>query len=436
MKGRFIAIGGLASTVAASVVSSVDLQHAIFPSSSDSLLHQLYGDLLRPHDGQGHTEEVGSWLQNGRVMEFGLDPDEDLEFQAQCGFYQKHPVEFPDDDWSGDLPLFSGIVSFAHVPVAQCFEHRHTEQAAKYDIAIVGAPYDGSVSYRPGARFGPNNLRQGSRRLGKGFLPVRGFPGSKLRTLDPYNAGYKIVDCGDVPMSPYDNRIALNQLYRGQRAIYNATTVKDGLMVPKVVTLGGDHTTTLMALRAAHAHHGPVAVIHFDSHIDTWDPKVLGGGITKTQSINHGTFLHFAHEYGYIADNKSMHVGIRAPFIEKSDETHDYDCGFEKIVARDFDIYGFREIVDRIKKRVGDLPVYISVDIDVLDIAAAPGTGTPEPGGLTSRELLTVLDGLEGLNVIGADVVEVSPPFDSNGEITSIVAAQVVDSFLGLMTVA
>ncbi|CEP61188.1 agmatinase LALA0_S02e08702g [Lachancea lanzarotensis] len=417
-------------SVLAAVMGVTTAQPAFWSSiaSGGGLLNELYGSLLESHDSSSHDKASGLATQR-----FTLDAEEDEEFRARCGYYEHNPVTYPDDDLSSDLQLFAGIVSFAHVPIERCFDAAHG--GAQYDIAVVGAPFDTAVSYRPGARFGPNSIRQGSRRLGGGFLPVRGFPGSKMRHLDPYNAGYKIVDCGDVPMTPFDNRIALNQLYRGQRAIYNRTTVKEDLKVPKVITLGGDHTVTLMALRAAHEHHGPVAVIHFDSHIDTWDPKVLGGGITKTQSINHGTFLHFAHERGYIAQDKSIHVGIRAPFIVESDEKHDHDCGFEKIVARDFDILNFREIVDTVKTRVGDLPVYITVDIDVLDIAVAPGTGTPEPGGLTARELLTVLDGLEGLNVIGADVVEVSPAFDSNGEITSIVAAQVVDSFLGLMTV-
>lgn len=420
MKSCWVAsFTSFASLVAGHVVSN----QQFFAENGGGFLNQVYGELLQPHDGSSVN-----------VQNFQLDEEEDLEFQAMCGFYQENPAKYPDDDFSSDLQLFSGIVTFAHVPMARCFEHRN-KKSSKYDIAIVGAPFDTAVSYRPGARFGPNAIRQGSRRLGFGTLPVRGFPGSKLRQLDPYDAGYKIVDCGDVPMTPFDNRIALNQLYRGQRAIHNKTTLKEGLKSPKVITLGGDHTVTLMALKAAFEHHGPVAVIHFDSHIDTWDPAVLGGGITKTQSINHGTFLHFAHERGYIAQDSSMHVGIRAPFIDASDEKHDYECGFHKIVARDFDILGFREIVQQIKERVGDLPVYVTVDIDVLDIAVAPGTGTPEPGGLTSRELLTVLDGLEGLNVIGADVVEVSPAFDSNGEITSIVAAQVIDSILGLMTV-
>ncbi|CAR22112.1 agmatinase [Lachancea thermotolerans CBS 6340] len=418
---------GCLTSLAGSSLAYVISDQGHFSNHRTDLLDQVFGEVLASHDGSGAAEV--------RQRSFNLDEDEDPEFKAMCGFYQEHPVEFPDDDLSNDLELFAGIVSFAHVPIERCFGSRTDGKSPLYDIAIVGAPFDTSVSYRPGARFGPNAVRQGSRRLGGGILPVRGFPGSKLRKLDPYNAGYKIVDCGDVPMTPYDNRIALNQLYRGQRAIYNKTTLKSDLKAPKVITLGGDHTVTLMALKAASEHNGPLAVVHFDSHIDTWDPKVLGGGITKTQSINHGTFLHFAHERGYIARDKSMHVGIRAPFIAPTDDKHDRECGFQKIVARDFDILGFQEIVSQIKQRVGDLPVYITVDIDVLDLSVAPGTGTPEPGGLTSRELLTVLDGLEGLNVVGADVVEVSPAFDTNGDITSIVAAQVIDSILGLMTV-
>lgn len=159
--------------------------------------------------------------------------------------------------------------------------------------------------------------------------------------------------------------------------------------------------------------------------------------LKEEASLNHGTFLHFAHEYGYLEDDKCLHVGIRAPYIAPGlyDENHDYECGFDKIVARDLDIIGLQKVVQNIKERVGSGPVYISVDIDVVDLASAPGTGTPETGGLTSRELLTIIDGLEGLNVIGADIVEVLPAFDTNGDITGIVAAQVVDSLLGLMTV-
>lgn len=393
----------------------------------DSLMYQLYGDLLQSRNGE--ESEVAA----ARPL-IKIHPEEtDEEFRGMCSFYNDHENEYPEDDFEDDLLQFTGIVSFAHTPIAQCFRNTSLEM----DIAIVGAPFDTSVSYRPGARFGPNGIRQGSRRLGNGISPVRGFPGSKLRKLDPYHSGYKIVDCGDIPMTPFDNKLALNQLYRGQRALHNHSSLVHKEQPPKLITLGGDHTITLMALRSAYEHYGKVSVIHFDSHLDTWDPKVLGGNISKRAGLNHGTFLHFAHENGYLQDDKNIHVGIRAPYIAPGfyDEDHDYECGFEKIVARDLDIISLKEVVSAIKKRVGDGPVYISVDIDVVDLASAPGTGTPETGGLTSRELLTILDGLEGLNIIGADIVEVLPAFDTNGDITTIIAAQVVDSILGLMTV-
>lgn len=391
---------------------------------SRPLVEQLYGQILMDREGsEVNVDSVHT------VVEPSADDDE--EFKARCGFYNENPVQFPGDDFDSDLIVFGGIVTFAHLPVAHCFG----ANAGEFDIAIVGAPFDTATTYRPGARFGPNGIRQGSRRLVSGLSPVRGFPGSKLRHLDPYHSGYKLVDCGDVPMTPFDNRIALNQLYRGHRKIHNTTSLKDPDRPPRIITLGGDHTVTLMNLRSAYENWGPLAVIHFDSHIDSWDPKVLGGNISKSAALNHGTFLHYAHEKGYLADNSSIHVGIRSPFIAPGDEKHDFECGFEKIVARDIDIIGVRGIVDRVKQHVGDLPVYLTLDIDSIDMAVAPGTGTPEPGGFSAREILTILDGLEGINLIGADVVEVAPAYDTNGDITTIIAASVVDSLLGLMTV-
>ncbi|CDO95532.1 unnamed protein product [Kluyveromyces dobzhanskii CBS 2104] len=394
----------------------------------NSLMHQLYGDLLVSNNG----EDVLSKANSQPFIK--VHPDEtDEEFKGMCSFYNENRREYPNDDFYDDLLQYAGIVTFGHTEFSQCFKNASLEM----DIAIVGAPFDTAVSYRPGARFGPNGIRQGSRRLGNGISPVRGFPGSKLRKLDPFNSGYKIVDCGDIPMTPFDNKVALNQLYRGQRALHNHSALVHNDKPPRIITLGGDHTITLMALRSAYENFGKVSVIHFDSHLDTWDPKIIGGNISKRAGLNHGTFLHFAHENGYIEDDTNIHVGIRAPYIAPGfyDEDHDFECGFDKIVARDLDIISLKEVVSDIKKRVGNGPVYISVDIDVVDVASAPGTGTPETGGLSSRELLTILDGLEGLNVIGADIVEVLPAFDTNADITALIAAQVVDSFLGLMTV-
>lgn len=151
-------------------------------------------------------------------------------------------------------------------------------------------------------------------------------------------------------------------------------------------------------------------------------------------SVNHGTFLHIAHEEGLISNTSSIHAGIRAPLgTRRRDLANDVLCGFEIIKARDIDEIGITGIIDQIKSRVGDGNVYISVDIDVLDPAFAPATGTAEPGGWSTRELLAILDGLEGLKVVGADVVEVAPVYDNMGETTCIAAAEVARSLLGLM---
>lgn len=174
-------------------------------------------------------------------------------------------------------------------------------------------------------------------------------------------------------------------------------------------------------------------MIHFDSHIDTWDPKVLGGGISQYASVNHGTFLHLAHEEGLLL-NSSIHAGVRAPLVHrKGDIRNDKRCGFEIVTARDIDRIGGNGIIKRLKERVGNTKVYISVDIDVLDPAYAPATETAEVGGWSARELLSILDGLEGMKVIGADVVEVAPVYDNVGETTKLAAADVVHSLMSLM---
>ncbi|CAN6623341.1 hypothetical protein TRVA0_009S01684 [Trichomonascus vanleenenianus] len=342
--------------------------------------------------------------------------------------YEKGKIHLPHKDFREDLPigpLYSGIVSFEHLPLTDCFGLSGTKE--KFDIAIVGAPFDTAVTYRPGARFGPAGIREGSRRT----LPVE--YSAYHPDSNPFELA-SIVECGDVGMDSFDNRLALDKLYRGHRAILDHETIRDDYNAPRVITLGGDHTVTFSALRAAYEVHGPISVIHFDSHIDTWDPEVLGGNMSSYAQLNHGTFLHYAHEQGYIT-NESVHVGIRAPYVRKhKDSEHDAKCGFQAILAREIDSIGAHGIVEKIKKRVGSNKVYITLDIDVLDPAYAPGTGTAEPGGFTTRELLTILDGLKGLDVIGADVVEVSPPYDTNGQITVLAAAEMVQSFLYLMT--
>ncbi|KAJ0306319.1 hypothetical protein COL516b_004777 [Colletotrichum fioriniae] len=168
--------------------------------------------------------------------------------------------------------------------------------------------------------------------------------------------------------------------------------------------------------------------------------RASGGGIsdyarilTYVRGLNHGTFLHIAHEEHLIL-NTSIHAGIRAPLIRrKGDLRNDVRCGFEIITARDLDKLGAQGVISKLKERVGDSRVYISVDIDVLDPAFAPATGTAEPGGWSTRELLTILDGLEGLSIVGADVVEVAPAYDNNGETTVLAAAEIAYSLIDLM---
>ncbi|PYI05340.1 agmatinase 1 [Aspergillus sclerotiicarbonarius CBS 121057] len=319
---------------------------------------------------------------------------------------------------------FSGLTTFANLPYVNCFADDESI-LNNYDIAFLGAPFDTGVTARPGARFGPKGIRLGSRRLG----------GWSIYTGENVFASWaKLVDCGDAPLTWLDNTVALKQLDLAHKVISsrraNATHLSQS---PRIITLGGDHTTTLSALRSTYEKWGPVSVIHFDSHIDTWDPEVLGGGVSHYAGVNHGTFLHLAHEEGLIR-NTSIHVGIRAPVIRpKGDLRNDLRCGFEIITARDLDRLGVSGLVEQIKSRVGESKVYISVDIDVLDPAYAPATGTAEPGGFTTRELLTILDALRGLSVIGADVVEVAPIYDTAGETTTLAAAEVAHSLLALM---
>ncbi len=344
--------------------------------------------------------------------------------QGQSGQY-RYSIESEKDAFV-EFERYAGLTTFANLPWVHCLSPN--EQVEGYDIAFLGAPFDTGTTARPGARFGPSGIRLGSRRMG---APMAWSAYTHENTFLEWA---RVVDCGDAPLTYLDNTVALKQLVKAHKVVSgrkaNTTNVSN---VPRIIALGGDHTTTLAALRSTINHWGPVSVIHFDSHIDTWDPKVLGGGISDYAGLNHGTFLHIAHEEGLIL-NSSAHAGIRAPFINKKhDLKNDKRCGFEIITARDIDKIGVLGVVEKLKARVGDTNVYISVDIDVLDPAYAPATGTAEVGGWTTRELLSILDGLEGLKVIGADVVEVAPIYDNPGETTVLAAAEVAHSLMSLM---
>ncbi|KAI1153151.1 arginase [Nemania diffusa] len=317
---------------------------------------------------------------------------------------------------------FNGLTTYAQIPYVHCLSDDAAE-GNKYDIAFLGAPFDTGVTARPGARFGPQGIRVGSQRK------YADWAWSVYTGKNALKSWATVVDCGDVPLTVLDNNYALAQLTKGHKVISGRKAANTTYSVtPRIIALGGDHTTTLPALRSVHQHWGQVSVIHFDSHLDTW----RGGGISDYSGLNHGTFLHIAHEEGLIR-NTSIHAGIRAPLRRpKGDIRNDEHCGFARVTARDLDRLGPSGVASQIRDRVSG-PVYISVDIDVLDPAFAPATGTAEPGGWSTRELLAILDGLTGLQVVGADVVEVAPVYDTRGETTTLAAAEVAWSLLELM---
>lgn len=273
-------------------------------------------------------------------------------------------------------------------------------------MAILGIPFDAGVSYRPGARFGPAAIRAGSKLL-RAYHPGL--------DVEPW-AVQQVADAGDVATNPFDIREAISQIEAGAR---EALARAD-----RVLALGGDHTIALPLLRVACERHGPVALVHFDAHLDTWD-TYFGAAYT------HGTPFRRASEEGLLATARAAHVGIRGPIFGAKDLAEDADMGFEVITTADVARTGVDAAIGRVRARVGDSPVYVSIDVDVLDPAHAPGTGTPEPGGLTTRELQLMLRGLAGLPIVGADVVEVAPPYD-HAELTSMAAANLAYERLAL----
>lgn len=209
---------------------------------------------------------------------------------------------------------------------------------------------------------------------------------------------------------------------------------KTGRTLPRIITLGGDHTITLPLLRSINKAYGPVTVIHFDSHLDTWKPKVFGGAPSEVASINHGTYFYHAAQEGLLKNDTNIHAGIRTTLSGPSDYDNDGYCGFEIVEAREIDTIGTEGIIKKIRDRVGTTnPVYLSIDIDTLDPAFAPATGTPETGGWSTRELRTILRGLDGVNFIGCDIVEVAPAYDTNAELSTMAAADILYEVLTMM---
>ncbi len=297
------------------------------------------------------------------------------------------------------VPRYAGYTTFARLP--------RLEDVESYDIAVVGVPFDTGVTYRPGARFGPSHIRQSSRLL---------RPYNPAVDVAPFRAR-QVVDAGDIACTPFDIIEAIGQIESAATDLIAAGQ--------RLVSLGGDHTIALPLLRAMKRQHGPVALVHFDAHLDTWD-TYFGAPFT------HGTPFRRAWEEGLLKAGNCGHVGIRNSLYSSQDLVDDAGMGFTIVTSLDFEEQSLSAIAERLLDRVGDSPVYLSVDIDVLDPAHAPGTGTPEAGGMTSRELLGLLRAFDGVNVVGADVVEVSPAYD-HAEMTGVAAANVAYEFVSVM---
>lgn len=315
---------------------------------------------------------------------------------------------------------YTGPLSFSHLDYARCLD----DPSTSYDIAIFGMPFDTTTSYRAGARFGPHGIRLGSRRQSE----VWGH--SLAWGMNPYE-GVKVMDCGDVPLSAYDNLLALDQMEVAYDTLLSHSVSKSNWTHPKIVTLGGDHTIVLPILRSLNKFYGPVSVIHFDAHLDTGGPKRVPAP-PKPDPVTHGSYFFVANEEGLMIKDTNIHAGIRQKMPGESSMKNDLDVGFVVVSAEDIDDIGVNGVIKRIRDRVGNNPVYLTLDIDTLDPSMAPATGTPEIGGWTSREVKRIIRGLSGLNFVGADLVEVAPAYD-NADITAIAAADIIHDFLGAM---
>jgi len=288
-------------------------------------------------------------------------------------------------------PRFSGIPTFMRLP--------HIPQAEELDIALIGIPFDGGTTYRPGTRFGPRNIRVQSAMI---------RPWNPVLKMNPFEK-WRIGDFGDLSINP----LSIEDTYR--RIAEQLTNVLRTGARP--VSVGGDHSILLPILRAIHKQFGPVAFVQLDAHGDTW-----GGYFGSPHS--HGTPVKYAVEEGLIEEGCALQVGLRGQVYSEADFDFAKKHHIQIVTAEEYHSGGV-EVVKRHLKKFRNRPTYVTLDIDVVDPAFAPGTGTPQVGGLSSAQILDLVRGLQGLKLVGCDLVEVSPPYD-NGEITSLLAANLL----------
>ncbi|SEJ78600.1 agmatinase [Achromobacter sp. NFACC18-2] len=297
------------------------------------------------------------------------------------------------------LPRYSGIPTFMRVPLARGLED--------FDIALAGVPFDGGVTARPGARFGPREIRNMSTMM-RAIHHVTGF--------NPF-AACKVADVGDVPFTDvFHLERAHDDIRRFFEPIFAAGK--------KAVIAGGDHSITFPVFQAI-APAQPLGMVHIDAHTDTWDYYV-------GSKFSHGSPFRRAVEAGLLDPARTIQIGIRG--AQNTDEGWRYslESGMRVVFIEEFEAAGVQAIIAEARRVVGDGPAYLSLDVDGLDPVYAPGTGTPEVGGLSTRETLALLRGLEGLDFVGADVVEVSPPYDPSGN-TALLGATLMYECLCLL---
>jgi len=309
-------------------------------------------------------------------------------------------VEFAPDR---GLP-FTGIRTYMRLP-----HSRQPEHLDQVDFAVVGFPFDIGTTFGAGARFGPEAIRRSSARIHQYNMALDVNVFEHLKGLD----------FGDAQVVIGQTEASYAELTDTLQAILSHG------VVPAV--LGGDHSVSLPELRAYARKHGPLALVHFDAHPDTW------GEIYGT-TYNHGTPFHHAVKEGLVDPRRSIQVGMRGSQHDTTSWQQSRDLGLELITMDEFDRLGVAAVVERVRMRVASEPAFLSFDIDALDPAYAPGTGTPELGGFTSREVLRLLRGLAGINFVGFDIVEVLPAHDPAG-ITSLAAAEIVFEFISLLAV-
>ena len=300
-------------------------------------------------------------------------------------------------------PRYTGVRTFARCP--------QVREVAEVDVAVVGIPFDTATSYRPGARFGPEAIRSASALL-RPYHPA-------LR-VDVF-AAQSVVDWGDLEITPGNAERSAGQISVGLRPLAEAGITTIGL--------GGDHSIVLGELRAHAAVHGPLALVLLDAHADTWDAYY-------GERYFHGTPFRRAVEEGLLRPDRSLLAGMRGPLYSETDLDAARELGFELLTGEALQALDPGEYRERVRARVGDAPAFLSFDVDLIDPAFAPGTGTPEVAGLSPGEAIALLRSLAGMGFVGFDVVEVSPPYDDPAQTTALVAANLAYEFLALRAMA